>query len=312
MGNFFNKGSNTTTSTSSANPTAMASYNDVLQKAASAAGTPYQAYGGQEVAPINSQQQAGFGSINGAQPGFQAGFNQIQGSSAPVSASDIARYESPYTNDVVNATQADFAHQNAEQNASTIGNAASQDALGGDRVAVAQALNTESQNRTQAPVIAGLRNQGFQTALGAAQNQQKTGIAGGQAEVGATGAQVAGGQAQVGAGTLEQTTQQAQDTQARQDYYQQQGYPFQVAQYLASIDTAVGSQMGGNSSTQGPTPNTFAQLAGAGLSAAAKFAKRGGRISGFAPERDLNEPPEWVTEVCMCCCRVGAEKKRFV
>ena len=29
-------------------------------------------------------------------------------------------------------------------------------------------------------------------------------------------------------------------------------------------------------------------------------------------ERDLNEPPEWVTEVCMCCCRVGAEKKRFV
>ncbi len=279
------KGSNTTSTTSSANPQAMGAYSDVLSRAASAAGTPYQAYGGEEVAPINQQQQAGFGTINAAQPGYQTAFGQIQGSSAPITGQDISQYESPYTNDVVNATMADFAHQNAEGQAGVVGNAAAQNALGGDRVGVAQALTAEGQTRAQAPVIAGLRDKGFQTALGAAQNQQRTGIAGGQGMAGVTGQEIQGGQAQVGAGTLQQTTQQAQDTQGRQDYYQKMGYPFQVAQYLAAIDTGVGSQMGGTSQTQGPTPNTFAQVAGLGLSAASMFAARGGRIPGFAPPR---------------------------
>ena len=160
MGNGI-KGSNTTQSYTAPNPTAQGYYNNVLAQASNAAAAPYVPYGGQEVAPINEQQQAGFGNINAAQPGFQAGVGQIQSSTQPISASDIANYESPYTKDVINATQADFAHQNAETNANTVGNAGAQNVLGGDRVAVAQALNTEAENRTQAPVIAGLENTGF-------------------------------------------------------------------------------------------------------------------------------------------------------
>lgn len=95
-----------------------------------------------------------------------------------------------------------------------------------------------------------------------------------------------GANQEVGAGTLEQTTQQAHDTQARQDYYQQQGYPFQVAQWLAAIDTGVGGSMGGtststgNATTQGPTPNPWTQVAGTALTAASMFIKDGGRVTG--------------------------------
>lgn len=212
----------------------------------------------------------------------------------PLTAADIQQYQNPYVNDVVDATQRDFDVQNARANSVTTGNAAAQGALGGDRVAVAQALTQEGQTRAQAPVIAGLRSDAYKSGLGAAQQQQQFGFTSG----------LQGGQSQIGAGTLQQTTQQAQDTQGRQDYYQQQGYPFQVAQWLAAIDTGVGSQMGGTSNTntsnygtsntQGPTPNPWTQVAGAGLAAASLFARDGGRIlwraDGGGVEDDDLEP----------------------
>lgn len=265
------KGSNTTQSTSSGTSTtspdsnAYQAYLALLNRASGVAATPYQGYGGEEVAPINGQQTAGIGTIN-----------QTVANTQPLSASDIQKYQDPYTNEVIGATQRDFDVQNQRANSTVTGNAAAQGALGGDRVAVAQALTQEAQNRTQAPVIAGLRSQGYQNAVHTAQDQQKFGFQAG----------LQGGQAQIGAGTLEQQTQQAQDTQSRADYYQQQGYPFQVAQWLASIDTGVGSHMGGTSTsnqsgtTQGPTPNPWTQAVGLGLSAASIFANRGGRISG--------------------------------
>lgn len=199
----------------------------------------------------------------------------------PISSADIQKYQDPYTNDVINATQADFDTQNQRANSTVTGNAAAQGALGGDRVGVAQALTAEGQARVQAPVIAGLRSSGYQQAVNTAENQQKFDLTAQQAAMQGAGQQV-------GAGTLQQTTQQNQDTQARQDYYQQQGYPFQVAQWLASIDTGVGGSMGSSSTstgvTQGPTPNPWTQAAGLGLTAASIFAKDGGRIkrAGFA------------------------------
>lgn len=272
------KGSNTTTTNSNSSSAthpddnAYQAYLALMNRAGGVASTPYQGYGGEETAPINSQQQAGFGAINTAQ-------GNITATGAPISAEDIQRYQDPYTNSVIDATQKDFDVQNARQQSQTTGNAAAQGALGGDRSAVAAALTAEGQSRAQAPVIAGLRSQGYQSAVKTAEDQQQQAL-----RAGVAGLQ--GGQAMVGAGTLEQQTQQAKDTQGRMDYYQQQGYPFQVAQWLASIDTGVGSQLGGTSNStgtavkEGPQPNQFAQLAGAGLTAAAAFASRGGRISG--------------------------------
>lgn len=285
-----NKGSNTTTTQSMPDPAAMMAYYNLLGRAGAVSQTPYAPYTGEEVAPINAQQTAGIGAINAnagfAQPFALSGLSNIEQASGAVSPEDIARYQDPFTNQVINATQADFDTQNARANSIVTGNAAAQGALGGDRVGVAQALTQESQNRTQAPIIAGLRSAGFQNAEAMANAQKARQLAGGAGEVtAATGAQTAGLQgagAMVGAGTLQQQTQQAADTQARMDYYQSQGYPFATAQWLAGIDTAVGSQLGGNSKTTGPAPNPWAQVAGLGLAAVGAFAKDGGRIRGFA------------------------------
>lgn len=271
------KGSNTTTTNSSSSSSsrpdenAYQSYLALMNRAGGVASTPYQGYGGEETAPINDQQRAGFGAINSAQ-------GAITATGAPISAADIQRYQDPYTNSVIDATQRDFDVQNGRQQSQTTGNAAAQGALGGDRSAVAAALTAEGQSRSQAPVIAGLRSQGYQNAVKTAEDQQQQAL-----RAGVAGLQ--GGQAMVGAGTLEQQTQQAKDTQGRLDYYQQQGYPFQVAQWLAQMTTGVGSQMGGTSNStgtstkEGPAPNPWAQLAGGAMTAAA-FAHRGGRISG--------------------------------
>lgn len=70
-----------------------------------------------------------------------------------------------------------------------------------------------------------------------------------------TGAQTAalqGAQAQVGAGTLEQQTQQAQDTALYNQFLQQQSYPFQVDQFLANIAEGTGALSGSTTTTTQP------------------------------------------------------------
>lgn len=276
------KGSNSSTTTTAPNPAAMQAYNDLLQRAGQVSQTPYQGYGGEQVAPVNAQQTIGIGNVNAnagfANPFVLQGQENIAGGAAPINASDIASHYDPYNQKVIDATMADFDTQNKRANSIVTGNAAAQGALGGNRVGVAQALTQEAQNRTQAPVIAGLQSRGFENAQQAAMADKSRGIAGGSAQIqGGVAGQTAGLQgagAQIGAGTLQQTTQQAQDTQNRLDYYQAQGYPFQTAQWLAGITTGVGSQMGGTSETQGPEPNQWAQAAGIGLSAAAMFSDR--------------------------------------
>ena len=66
-----------------------------------------------------------------------------------------------------------------------------------------------------------------------------------------------GAQAQLGAGTLQQQTQQALNTANYNQFLQQQGYPFQVAQFLANIAMGTGALSG--TSQQGTTtsPQSF-------------------------------------------------------
>ena len=73
----------------------------------------------------------------------------------------------------------------------------------------------------------------------------------------AQAAALQGAQAQIGAGTLGQQTQQAQDTAVYQQYLQQQGYPFQVAQFLANIAEGTGALSG--STTTSTQPSSFFQ-----------------------------------------------------
>jgi hypothetical protein len=100
------------------------------------------------------------------------------------SAGQVGQYESPYTQDVVNATQAEFNNQNAQQQAGVQGNAISAGAWGGDRSAVAQGITAGQQQLAEAPVIAGLENQGYSQALGEFNQQQQTGLQAQEANVG--------------------------------------------------------------------------------------------------------------------------------
>ena len=72
-----------------------------------------------------------------------------------------------------------------------------------------------------------------------------------------TGKQAAalqGAQATLAAGTLEQQTQQAQDTAKYQEFLQERGYPFQIAQFLANIATGTGAVSGQTTTTVQPIP----------------------------------------------------------
>lgn len=132
---------------------------------------------------------------NAVQPGINQANALYQQSARELtpthfSAGQVQQYESPYTQDVVNATQAQFNNQNQQQLSGVKGNAISQGAFGGDREAVAEGITAGQQQLAQAPVIAGLKNQGYAQALNEFNTQQQVGL----------GAQQASQQLQQGAG----------------------------------------------------------------------------------------------------------------
>lgn len=283
------KGSNTTTSTTAPSPVAGAAYTDLLSRAQGVASTPYQAYSGELTAPVNAQQTAGIANINSnagfAQPYIQQAAQYANNAAAPITADQIQQYSNPFTNQVIQATQNQFNNQNQQQQSSLKGNEIAQGALGGNRNGVAAANLAGQQQLAQAPVIAGLQSQGYQTGLQTALSQQQAQAQGayslGNLGVAGQTAALAGAGAQVGAGTLQQSTQQTADLAKQTQFLQQQGYPFQTAQWLAGITTGVGSQLGGTSTTTPPPPNPWNTAAGLGLAAVGAFAADGGRINGF-------------------------------
>lgn len=212
----------------------------------------------------------------------------VAGAANPLTQQQIQNYQNPYTQSVIDATQAQFNNQNAQAAARVTGNSISNGALGGNRNAVGQAVLSGQQQLAQAPVIAGLYNQGYNQALQTAQQQYQANpqqAAGMLANFGLSGQNAAlqGANAQIGAGTLQQQTQQAQNNANYGQFQNQQAYPFQVAQWLAQIGTGVGSQLGSTTTgqTTGPPPNPWNQILGlgtAGLGLAGKFFHGGGAV----------------------------------
>lgn len=302
------KGTSTTTQTTSPAGPAYQAYQDILARAQGVASTPYQAYGGDLTAPINAQQNLGISGINSgagfAFPYIQQAAGYASDAARPISAQDIAQYQNPYTQQVVDATTAQFARQNAQQQESLRGRAIAQGALGGDRAKIAAADLGYQQQLGQAPVIAGLYGQGYNTALQTAQQQQqnRANAAYSLGNLGVSGqnAWLSGANAQVGAGNLQQQNEQARLNALYQQWQIAQAFPYQQTQWLAGVGTGVGSQMGGHSTTQGPQPNPWSQLLGLGLTGVGMasglgwrpLAARGGRIAGFAPggvvDQDFN------------------------
>jgi len=119
-----------------------------------------------------------------------------------------------------------------------------------------------------APQALAIGQQAFQQPLQAAQAQQ--GLGQGLLGYGTTLAQtlsglgqgatqtgLAGAQGLLGAGTLEQQTQQALNQAKYNQFLQQQGYPFQVAQFLANIAEGTGALSGSTTTGVTTQPTSF-------------------------------------------------------
>jgi protein-disulfide isomerase-like protein with CxxC motif len=180
---------------------------------------------------------------------------------------------SPYIKDVADTTRAQMEQAQEQAQSGALGTAVSSGAFGGDRAGVAAANLSNQQNLAMGSTMANIYNQGYTQALGASQadlarqlqggsqiaslgaQSQQLGLQGAQAQL-AAGTQMAdlgtraqqlglqGGQAQLAAGTQMQQTEQAGLDALINQFQQEQGYPFQVAQFLANIAMGTGALSG--------------------------------------------------------------------
>ena len=197
----------------------------------------------------------------------QQGISQITGAAAPIGAAQIQQYLNPYQSYVTDeiGRQAQIMQNQIGSQAINAG------AFGGGREGVQQA---ELQGRALT-AMGTAQQQGFNTALGAAQRQQQVGLAAGQ-QLGQMGlgqqqmAQSDINQLFAAGGVQRQLAQSALDAQ-RQSTLQQQYEPYQRAEFLANLYAA--GPKSSSQVTMGTQPSTspLAQAVGTGIGAFTAF-----------------------------------------
>lgn len=195
-------------------------YNAVNTQAAKVAEKPFQKYGTKPenfVAQFNEQQ------LKGVQ-----GINDVAGMGAVYE--NVDKYLNPYTENVADTTRAQMEQANEQAQSGALGTAVSSGAFGGDRAGVAAANLANQQNLAMGSTMANIYNQGYTQAIDTSMNDRNRmlGVAG----------------AQLGAGTQMQQTEQAGKDALINQFQQEQGYPFQVAQFLANIAMGTGALSG--------------------------------------------------------------------
>jgi len=203
-------------------------YNAVNAQAAKVAENPFQKYGTKPedfVAQFNEQQLKGVQGINDV------------ASMGPV-YENIDKYLNPYTKNVADTTRAQMEQAQEQAQSGALGTAVQSGAFGGDRAGVA-AANLANQNQmAMGSTMANIYNQGYTQAVDTSMNDRNRmlGVAG----------------AQLGAGTQMQQTEQAGLDALINQFQQEQGYPFQVAQFLANIAMGTGALSGSTTTTTQP------------------------------------------------------------
>lgn len=277
---------NTVTQQSSPPPQFLNAYENAVSQAQQVASTPYTPYPGQTVAPLSQNQYTAYNFAQNLPTSYQPYANQAQnylGQATTPLYQTVGYYESPYVNDVVNATEQQFNNQNAIQQNQVVGNAVAQGAWGGDRSAVAQGIVAGQQQANEAPVIAGLYNQGYQTALNAneAQNWLASQAASeeGNLGLGNTNTELEAIQGLLGTGSTMQGETQANLNVPYYQYLASQAYPFQTAGWLANIEEGLGAGAGGTGATTSPGASPISQALGLGIGSAGLL----GATGAFGP-----------------------------
>lgn len=309
------KGSSGSTTTSTTAPPQWLQNNlqSLYGQAQSVTSAPLQQYGGSAVAGFTPQQTSAFDTINNAQgiatPYYNSAAQMIGQASQPITASPItgstiSQYQSPYTQQVVNATQQQLNQNDAIQQQQLQGQAIQSGAspFGGDRAGIAAAVLAGQQDLANNQTIANLQNQGYTQALGEANTEQQASLGAQEAtgylgQQGAAGLQqlgnnvqtsaLSGASAQLQAGADQQQLGQEQLNYPQEQFYQQQAYPYQQLSALESAAGLAGSVAGGTSTTTPASPSLASDASAIGLAGLVGYgsltgggSKRGGRI-GF-------------------------------
>ena len=220
-----------------------------------------------QVAPLSQleQQATRLAGQTGVGAGTTAqGIAQLQAAAA---APNIQQFFNPFDQFVTGEILRQGQQMQNQLSAQAVGSGA----FGGGREGVQQA---ELQNRILSN-IGRARQQGFGTALQAAQNQQRTQAAVGQQLLGAGQLQQQMGQQDINqlmsaGGVQRQLAQAALDAQ-RQSTLQQQFEPFQRAEFLANLYAAGPKTQSGVTLGTAPSTSPLAQAVGTGIGAFTAF-----------------------------------------
>jgi hypothetical protein len=246
----------------------------LYDEAANLAKTPV-SLPGIQVAPLSALEQAGItqaGQTGVGAGSVTSGIGAFTGAQQTAAAGpNINQFLNPYQSYVTDeiSRQAGMAQNQAAAQAVNAG------AFGGGR----QGIQSAEIERARLANIGQAQAQGFQTALGAAQQQQglqtQTQLAAGQG-LGQLGAQqqamsLADINAQIQAGGLQRGVgQQALEAQ-RQTQLQRAYEPYQRVEFLKGIMTNLPTTQSSVTATTAPGSNPLAQAAGTGLGAYAAY-----------------------------------------
>jgi len=207
---------------------------NVLGQAMDVAKSPIQQFQGQRVAGLTPLQEQAFqqvGQLGTQGQGLaQRGFNILGGIGS--AADRISAYQNPFTSEVIDRSLADLERQRQISGQADASKAVAARAFGGSRQAVNDALTNEAYARQAGDLASNLRFQGFNTALGAAQQdvQQQQQLAQALQSAG-YGAIDALGQA----GGMQQQLSQAQIDAEREKFYEPQNLQMQKLDFLTGI-----------------------------------------------------------------------------
>ena len=212
------------------------------------------------MAGAGNPQQAAQPNVYGQSAGAYQG--ALGATGAAMAGPQIGRFMNPYTQMVTGNTLQDLERQRQMQTNTLGAQAQAAGAFGGSRQGVAEALTNEAFARQGAQTFGNLQQQGFNTALGAAQNQQGLMMQGGSqlgnlANLGfGFGQQI--GQQQMQQGALQQALQQRLIDAAQAQYSGFTGAPEASLQLpMAALGAA---NMGQKSKTSTQKPGLFDYL----------------------------------------------------
>ena len=226
-------------------------------------------------AGLGSLQFGTSGEVTGVGAGTGVGQYQqyltgAEGLTGPMTGQQLADYESPYTQSVIDATKAqmqqEFDRQTNMRNAQAVGAGA----FGGARQGIEQAIAGQQYNQNLGAMTAGLQQQGFQQAQQARQQDYQNQLGLGQYQQGMEGQRIQGmaqlGQTDIGYRQAMADTLAKQQQLSAYEPYQRTGF---MGEQLAGL---MGGYPGGSRMQISPTASPMQQGISTGLGALAGYA----------------------------------------